>query len=422
MTINNTNSKNESFNLILCGLAFQFIPLLICVLTLLICEGFSLPFPRFLSHLTISGIVYGYVPLVKGCRLYSYEKGYASKWGWFGLLSIVGLSVLLLLPDKRTNLSSEESLGKNSINFPFNKLNITELFLYYSIALPILIATTLTIFIIVFTIIVMIIVSFCLANDSNFVDFFSSVTWDILPELYVTFTYLFIGLFLVRDIRKFGFVFEKFGILKQKIINFKLIIFIVFFDYAFSWACHSLNLYYFSLIVPDYIFEKLINKSEFTNLIGMLFFSFSIIVLAPLLEELFFRGIILQKWAIKWGIKAGILTSSLLFAICHLNFNIVPLFISGTIYCVLYFKTGKLIVPIICHSLHNTIVTISMIGQYYSSSNGELISINDYQASMEPLLGQKAVIAAISFAVIMVFLYRNFPKQDDILPYYRNPK
>ncbi|NEQ87953.1 MAG: CPBP family intramembrane metalloprotease, partial [Moorea sp. SIO2I5] len=144
---------------------------------------------------------------------------------------------------------------------------------------------------------------------------------------------------------------------------------------------------------------------------------FSAIVCAPLLEELICRGIILQKWAMKWGIKAGIFTSSLLFAIFHLRFDIVGLFIAGTIFCVLYFKTGKLIVPILCHSLYNTIVTIFRIRHYYSSSNVDFISVNDYQASMEPLLGQKAIVAAISFAVIMVFLYRNFPKQDDILPY-----
>ncbi|WP_353813113.1 CPBP family intramembrane glutamic endopeptidase [Moorena sp. SIO1G6] len=150
--------------------------------------------------------------------------------------------------------------------------------------------------------------------------------------------------------------------------------------------------------------------------------SFSAIVCAPLLEEVICRGIILQKWAMKWGIKAGIFTSSLLFALYHFRFDIVYLFIAGTIYCVLYFKTGNLILPILCHSLHNTIVTIFMIGRYYSSSNVDFVSVNDYRVSMEPLLGQKAVVAAISFAVIMFFLYRNFPKQDDILPYYRNSK
>ncbi|NEP23002.1 type II CAAX endopeptidase family protein [Moorena sp. SIO3I6] len=413
MKINNTNSKNESFNLIICGLAFQFIPLLICVLTLLICEGFSLPFPRFLISLTILTIGYGYIPLLKGCRLYSYDKGYASKWGWFGLLSILGLSVLLLLPDKRTNFYSENSLGKNSINFPFNKLNITEFCLYWFIAFPVLLSVILLIIFIIIDIVLFLLVNW------NCFGIFENANFDMV---FILILECLTGFFLFKHLHKFGFNFDNFGIFKPKSINLKLILVIVFFNYIFAWNCHSLNLYYLSLIVPDYVFEKLINKSEFTNTIGILSFSFSTIVFAPLFEELIFRGIILQKWAIKWGIQAGILTSSLLFAICHLNLNIVPLFILGTIYCVLYFKTGKLIVPIICHSLHNTIVTISMIGQYYSISNGELISINDYQASMEPLLGQKAIVAAISFAVIMVFLYRNFPKQDDILPYYRNPK
>ncbi|NEP30603.1 MULTISPECIES: type II CAAX endopeptidase family protein [unclassified Moorena] len=418
MTINNTNSKNESFDLIICGLAFQFLPLLICVLVLLICEGFSLPFPRFLISLSISAIAYGYIPLLKGCRLYSYDKGYASKWGWFGLLSILGLSFLLLFPEKRTNFYSEGSLGNDSIKFPFNKLNIPEFLLYYSIAFPILILT-------IFIIILLIIGLFSLVKGSDFIDLFSNATWDILPELYVTITYLFIGLFLFRYIRILGFDVEKFGILNfgslKPIINWKLIILIVFLNYAFAWGFNSLISYYISFIYPDFI-ENSINELEFTNVIGLISWSFSAIVFAPLLEELICRGIILQKWAMKWGIKAGIVTSSLLFAICHLRFDIVSLFIAGTILSVLYFKTGNLIVPILCHSLYNTIVTIFMIGRYYSSSNVDFVSVNDYRVSMEPLLGQKAIVAAISFAVIMFFLYRNFPKQDDILPYYRNSK
>ncbi|WP_293087633.1 CPBP family intramembrane glutamic endopeptidase, partial [Moorena sp. SIO4A1] len=311
------------------------------------------------------------------------------------------------------NFYSENSLGKNSINFPFNKLNITEFCLYWFIAFPVLLSVILLIIFIIIDIVLFLLVNW------NCFGIFENANFDMV---FILLLECLTGFFLFKHLHKFGFNFDNFGIFKPKSINIKLILFIVVFNYLFAWNCHSFNFYSLSLIVPDYVFEKLINKSEFTNTIGILSFSFSTIVFIPLLEELVFRGIILQKWAIKWGIKAGILTSSLLFAICHLNLNIVPLFILGTIYCVLYFKTGKLIVPIICHSLHNTIVTISMIGQYYSISNGEFISINDYQASMEPLLGQKAIVAAISFAVIMVFLYRNFPKQDDILPYYRNPK
>ncbi|NEO36042.1 MAG: CPBP family intramembrane metalloprotease [Moorea sp. SIOASIH] len=412
MTIKNTNSKNNSINLILWGLAFQFIPLLTFGLILENFKSFfySLFIPLFpLIILLILGLLlYGYVPLVKGCRLYIHDKGYASNWGWLGLLSIWGLSVLLLFPTKRNKFYSEESLAKDSINHPFNKLNIPEFFLFWFLGFPIYILT--------------IVGLFCLVNNNDFSEIIENANFNTVISVVI---WLFIGLFLFLELRRFGFDLRKFGIfnlgiLKQK-NNLNLIIFLVILEYAFAWSFNSLNLYYISFISPEYI-EYLIYKSEVTNVIGLIFWSFLAIVFAPLLEELIFRGIILQKWAMKWGIKVGIVTSSLLFALYHFRFDIVWLFILGTICCVLYLKTGKLIVPIIFHGLHNTIVTISMIGRYYSSSNVDFVSVNDYRVSMEPLLGQKAIVAAISFAVIMVFLYRNFPKKDDILPYYRNPK
>ncbi|NEO22432.1 MULTISPECIES: CPBP family intramembrane glutamic endopeptidase [unclassified Moorena] len=412
MTIKNTNSKNHSINLILCGLAFQFIPLLTLGLISQKNERFlaSLypPLSLLIILLILGLLLYGYVPLVKGCRLYIHDKGYPSNWGWLGLLSIWGLSVLFLFPTKRNKLYSEESLAKDSINHPFNKLNIPEFLLFWFLGFPIYILT--------------IVGLFGLVNNRDFSELIENADFNAVIGVIVS---LFIGLFLFLEIRRVGFDLRKFGIFNLGILkhqkNLKLIIFIVIIEYAFAWGFYSLNLYYISFIFPDYV-EKFINESCFTNVIGLIFCSFSAIVCAPLLEELICRGIILQKWAMKWGIKAGIFTSSLLFAIFHLRFDIVGLFIAGTIFCVLYFKTGKLIVPILCHSLYNTIVTIFRIRHYYSSSNVDFISVNDYRASMEPLLGQKAIVAAISFAVIMVFLYRNFPKQDDILPYYRNPK
>ncbi|AOY84008.1 CPBP family intramembrane metalloprotease [Moorena producens JHB] len=412
MNIKNTNSKNESFNLILCGLAFQFIPLTIWGLILQAFESFvsslSPPLSLLIILLILGLLLYGYVPLVKGCRLYIHDKGYASNWGWLGLLSFWGLSVLLLFPTKRNKFYSEGSLAKDSINHPFNKLNIPEILVFCFLGFPISILT--------------IVGLFCLVKNRDFNEIIENANFNTVINVFI---WLFIGLFLFLELRRVGFDLIKFGILNLGILkrknNLNLIIFIVIIEYAFAWGFNSLNLYYISFIFPDYV-ENYINESDFTNVIGLIFRSFSAIVCAPLLEELIFRGIILQKWAMKWGIKAGIVTSSLLFALSHFRFDIVSLFIAGTIYCVLYFKTGNLILPILCHSLHNTIWTIFRIGRYYSSSNVDFVSVNDYRVSMEPLLGQKAIVAAISFAVIMVFLYRNFPKQDDILPYYRNPK
>ncbi|NEP51243.1 MAG: CPBP family intramembrane metalloprotease [Moorea sp. SIO3C2] len=394
------------------GLAFQLIPLLTLGLILQNNESFLASLSRSLGLviilLILGLLLYGYLPLVKGCRQYIHHKGYPSNWGWLGLLSFWGLSVLLLFPTKRNKFYSEESLGKDSINHPFNKLNIPEILLFGFLGLPISILT--------------IVGLFCLVKNRDFNEIIENANFNTVISVFI---WLFIGLFLFLELRRVGFDLRKFGILNFGILkqknNVKLIILIVILTYAFDWCFNSLNLYYISFIFPDYV-ENFINESYFTNVIGLIFWSFSVIVLTPLWEELFFRGIILQKWAMKWGIKAGIVTSSLLFAIYHVRFDIVFLFIVGTIFCVLYFKTGNLIVPILCNIIHNTIWTIFMIGRYYSSSNVDFVSVNDYRVSMEPLLGQKTIVAAISFAVIMVFLYRNFPKQDDILPYYRNSK
>lgn len=42
----------------------------------------------------------GLVLFVIGCCCYSKGKGHSAAWGLLGLLSIIGLSVLVLFPDK----------------------------------------------------------------------------------------------------------------------------------------------------------------------------------------------------------------------------------------------------------------------------------------------------------------------------------
>ncbi|NES86779.1 MAG: CPBP family intramembrane metalloprotease, partial [Moorea sp. SIO2B7] len=328
MNIKNTNSKNHSINLIIWGLAFQFIPLLTFGVISENFESFlssSIPLYRLIRLLILGLFLYGYVPLVKGCRLYIHDKGYASNWGWLGLLSFWGLSFLLLFPTKIINFYSEGSFVKNSIFAPFNKLNIPEILLYLCLGFPGLILT--------------IVGLFCLVNNISFIETIKNADFK---TVYSVIKWVLIGLFLFIYLRRVGFDLRKFGILNLGILkrknNLNLIIFIVILTYAFAWGFNSLNLYYLSFILPDYV-ENFINKSELT-VIRLISWSFSAIVLTPLWEELFFRGIILQKWAMKWGIKAGIVTSSLLFALSHFRFDIVFLFIVGTIFCVLYFKTG----------------------------------------------------------------------------------
>lgn len=82
----------------------------------------------------------------------------------------------------------------------------------------------------------------------------------------------------------------------------------------------------------------------------------SLVILAPLLEELLFRGYLLHRWTKKWGLPTGVLLSSAVFGAIHPD----PLAIAviGTGFAALYLKTQSLWAPIVAHAFYNLIVWV----------------------------------------------------------------
>jgi membrane protease YdiL (CAAX protease family) len=83
------------------------------------------------------------------------------------------------------------------------------------------------------------------------------------------------------------------------------------------------------------------------NALGLL----SLVVLAPVLEEILFRGFLLHRFARKWGRTIGILASSALFGALHPDTLEAGLF--GVAMCLLYMHTRSLYVSMIAHGLYN---------------------------------------------------------------------
>src|SRR5258706_7431831 len=77
----------------------------------------------------------------------------------------------------------------------------------------------------------------------------------------------------------------------------------------------------------------------------------SLIVLAPVLEEILFRGFLLHRFARKWGRTIGILASSALFGALHPDTLEAGLF--GVAMCLLYMHTRSLYVSMIAHGFYN---------------------------------------------------------------------
>lgn len=85
-------------------------------------------------------------------------------------------------------------------------------------------------------------------------------------------------------------------------------------------------------------------------------FAFSAIVLAPLVEELLFRGIAYRVIRDRGYPRLALAVSAVLFGLIHVNLmTFLPLTLFAVVLGVLYERTGTLLAPIAAHALFNAI-------------------------------------------------------------------
>lgn len=85
-----------------------------------------------------------------------------------------------------------------------------------------------------------------------------------------------------------------------------------------------------------------------------LYFIFLAAVLAPLVEELVFRGVLFPVLLQRLPLWAALTTVSALFALMHFHVpSIAPLFVLSFAFCLAYLATGTLWAPIVMHGLFN---------------------------------------------------------------------
>ncbi len=76
--------------------------------------------------------------------------------------------------------------------------------------------------------------------------------------------------------------------------------------------------------------------------------------MAPLTEELLFRGLLQKSLANRMPQYAAILIAAAIFGAIHLDFYAFPaLFVMGAVFGYLYYRTGSLRVNILLHMLNN---------------------------------------------------------------------
>jgi uncharacterized protein len=153
--------------------------------------------------------------------------------------------------------------------------------------------------------------------------------------------------------------------------------------------------------------------SVMPNLSRVLLF-FTLIIAAPLCEELIFRGILLQRWATKWNPPIALILTSLLFGILHVNF--IGAGILGLVAGVLYYQTKSLWTPIALHAMNNTIASLSLLKSAPSKGSANPDQLETVFS--QGWVGLILLITALPW--VIRFLIRNWPRQDALTPYQAN--
>lgn len=76
-------------------------------------------------------------------------------------------------------------------------------------------------------------------------------------------------------------------------------------------------------------------------------------LVAPLLEELVFRGWAFRKLNRRWGFVPAAVASSALFAAIHYDRALIGPFVFGLVACKVYQESGNLLSPVLAHSVFN---------------------------------------------------------------------
>lgn len=124
----------------------------------------------------------------------------------------------------------------------------------------------------------------------------------------------------------------------------------------------------------------------------------TVAVLAPLFEELVFRGILLESLRVRYGTVAALTASSLLFGLVHLHPTVaVNAIFMGLILGFVYIATGSLWASVALHALNNTLSYILLSAGHGDLLFSEIIADKGLHACIYGL--SVAVLAASAYGI-----------------------
>ena len=101
----------------------------------------------------------------------------------------------------------------------------------------------------------------------------------------------------------------------------------------------------------------------------------AVVILAPIAEELIYRGVVL-RCAAKVSGRFGIFFSAFMFGLMHGNpYQCVLGFLIGIVLAMITLKTGSIIPSIICHMANNLVASATTVIEYFDEALADTLNI-----------------------------------------------
>lgn len=226
--------------------------------------------------------------------------------------------------------------------------------------------------------------------------------WNMIIDL------IFLLWFILKLVKNSAYIKPLIDDYKTN-VNCIEIIKIVFINILLSLGFIFLIIFLSFKISPDFC-NSLLNEaptdSESTT---AAFFNFiTVSFLAPVVEEFIFRGVILNRLKIRFGIKKAIILSSLVFCLLHYKLSFLGAFFFGIVVSLLYIKSGNILVNISAHFLNNFIISLVGLTNLFIKSSPSNSVLNTDEINICGAIS--IIILIISGFFTLKYIRKNWPR------------
>lgn len=126
----------------------------------------------------------------------------------------------------------------------------------------------------------------------------------------------------------------------------------------------------------------------------------SLVIIAPITEEIFFRGILLRGMLKNHSHKVALIASSVMFGLMHINpIMILPATVIGIFLGWIFILTRSLWCCFFCHAINNLVVFISVV------FNLELKGYADFSGAAQEVAFQPLWLDVLGIVLLIVGVY-----------------